>query len=257
MAAIAVVGARRGVGKTKLVEKIIRWLVAAGFNVQFVKRSERRYPFAGKDNERAFLAGARRAVTVFADAAHVLESIRGLQDYLSEWSGVTVIEGFRDEEVPKVVVAKSASDLPVPGVEGNVIAVIGPKELCGDAKKAYPAAKFFELGNEGELRSWVIEEVSRYLLATVPRKDCGACGFRSCSELLSAVVAGSEKITKCVMLGEGDVEVRVNSKRVFLTKFPAGVIKAVCTALISQLKLYDEDVKTVEIKIRVKPGEVG
>lgn len=254
MTAIAVVSARRGVGKTKLAEKVTKWLASAGFDVQFIKHSDHEYTLADKDNERAFLAGARRATTVFTNIAQTLESVKKLREYLAEWEGVTVVEGFRGEEVPKIVVAKSTDDLPVPGVRGRVMAVVAPEELREAALKAYPTARFFGLEDDASLRSWLIEMVSRSFLAEVPTKDCRACGFGSCSELLRAVVAGSEKISRCVALS-GDVRLRVNSRKVFLTKFPASVIKAVCTALISQLKLRDEDIRTIEIKIVVERGE--
>lgn len=136
VAAVAVVGARRGIGKTRLVETIVRWLVNAGFKVQFVKRSDHEYASSGKDNERAFSAGAERAITVFKGAAQALERGRELEEYLAEWDGVTIVEGFREREVPKIVVAQEEADLSIPGAKGPVIAVVAPSELRDAAERA-------------------------------------------------------------------------------------------------------------------------
>jgi len=82
----------------------------------------------------------------------------------------------------------------------------------------------------------------------LPGLDCGACGYQSCRNLATAIVAGTAASEECVSLGT-ELCLEINGEKLMLNPFVQGFTTAVIRALLQQLK-GDSDGKAV-IKLDV------
>ena len=122
-----------GRGKTTLLEKLLSGLTARGYRVGAVKSTrheDAELDVPGKDTWRFRRAGAAavglvRPGSAFVGAEVPRRDLRQLAVYLAAIAPIDLVlgEGFKEEDVPRILVA---GEHPAPQVRGEVIAVYGP-----------------------------------------------------------------------------------------------------------------------------------
>ncbi len=239
--AVAVVGYRE-VGKTKIVEGLVRELSKRGHRVATVKHVvERGFSIdrPGKDTWRHARAGARVVVslaprelaTIERRAAKLGEVLHGL-----ERSDFVIIEGFKvSRGLPKIVVARTGADLRKLA-DGFTIASVGAK------KARLPAFELRQMKGLTDL-------VERRVPPVLPEIDCEHCGYKSCREFALAVLAGKRRWDGCPTLRER-VVLRVDGKQVYLNPFMQDLIAGLIGGLLSSLK----GVKGKQVELKVVKG---
>lgn len=122
-----------GVGKTTLIEQLVRVLVAEGLSVSLIKHTHHDFDLdqTGKDSHRYRAAGATEVVLAGAHRWALLHERRSEDaECLSELLGrlapcdLVLVEGFKKAAIPKIEVFRQALGKPLlfPTVT-NVIAI--------------------------------------------------------------------------------------------------------------------------------------
>jgi len=164
---LAVVG-RRGVGKTRVIEGLIKALKARGLRVSTAKHvpeEEFSLDRPGKDSWRHAEAGADAVTIVAPREVSTIRRLRGralgFEDvvaWASEGCDILLLEGFKGligsrRDVPKVFVvggADEASEVEAKGEIRPVLAFVGPEEGELRGLKA-PYFSFSEIDKLAEL----------------------------------------------------------------------------------------------------------
>jgi molybdopterin-guanine dinucleotide biosynthesis protein B len=220
------VGGYKDSGKTEVVVALVRELVRRGYRVGTVKHLsghptiDRR----GTDTWRHAEAGSRVVVALSGEEVAVRERGRkSLREVLLSLRGLdfVLLEGFKREEVVKVMVARS-------------------EEEAGELDDEFTAA-FVGRGVRGKpLFSFrdhrgLADLVEERATTPVGGLDCGECGFGSCREFLLAAASGGKGRRRCAAL-EGEVELWVGGKRVPLNPFVRRMVSGTVRGMLSSLK---------------------
>ena len=123
-----------GAGKTTLAEHLIRTWQRAGLRVAYAKHASHGFEMdrPGKDSARLTAAGADGVAVTGPSGTALLESgppMRASEIVLRFFptAELVVVEGFRDERLPTVLVADATSPIEVPGGDiERVVAGFGP-----------------------------------------------------------------------------------------------------------------------------------
>ncbi len=241
---VAVVGFK-GAGKTRLIENLVRCLSSKGYRVGTLKHSTPHHPLdtPGKDTWRHREAGAE-ASAVIADgrAAIFIDRPLSLAEALDTLGplDLVVLEGFKSVGyIPRILVVKALDEVKElsNGLEIAIVSQNSLEELD---------VEVLTLGfNDVEKLASIVEEKAIPLL---PGFNCGRCGYDSCRELALATLRGRAEPSRCVHLQAGDVELRVDGRRVSLNPYVRSVFKSVLQALIGTLKGC-ETAKHIEIRV--------
>lgn len=78
---------------------------------------------------------------------------------------------------------------------------------------------------------------------------CGACGVKSCHQLLAKIIAGTATVNDCP-LSDQKVHVKINNTELSLVQFGQDIIRYTNTGLLSTLNGFEEN---AHIKIEIKP----
>src|SRR5687768_6053356 len=128
-----------GSGKTTLIEKVIPFLVREGLRVSLIKHAHHEFDVdqPGKDSYRHRHAGASEVLVSSSKRWALMHELRGaeepkLADLVKELSpcDLLIVEGYKNEPIPKVEVHRKASHTPVLFPEDpNVVAVATDEPL--------------------------------------------------------------------------------------------------------------------------------
>jgi len=129
-----------GTGKTTYIEQLLPALTARGLRVVAAKHDTHSFQMdrPGKDTDRLRRSGAARVaivndreLAVYGDTDRGITLPQLASHYLGE-ADLVVAEGFREAEVPQVVVCRrDARSEPYDAAADKVIAVVGDRELPG------------------------------------------------------------------------------------------------------------------------------
>ncbi len=135
-------------GKTRVIEGLVRFFKEKGVSVGTIKHAKEDLKIADQmtDSGRHLSAGAEACVVIGEDATVVFtKGISSWQLVASGYLGlydVVIVEGFKQEEMPKIIVRDGGKDLPQ--VAEQVVAVVG------DVKdEGYPSFGFDEIAKLG------------------------------------------------------------------------------------------------------------
>jgi molybdopterin-guanine dinucleotide biosynthesis protein B len=128
-----------GSGKTTLIEQLIPCLTARGLRVSVIKHAHHGFDIdrPGKDSYRHREAGASEVMLTGAQRGALLHELRDepeptLSEYLSHFSpcDLVLVEGFKNEPVPKLEVYRPANGKPPLWPENpNVVAVASDEPI--------------------------------------------------------------------------------------------------------------------------------
>jgi molybdopterin-guanine dinucleotide biosynthesis protein B len=136
-----------GAGKTTLAEHLVRTWSGVGLRVGYVKHASHGFQMdrPGKDSARLSASGAAGVAVTGPEGTAFLEPVgpstadRLVRRFFPD-ADVVVVEGFREEALPTVLIVGDASPIEIPGDDsGRVLAGYGPsgrraalEELLGD-----------------------------------------------------------------------------------------------------------------------------
>jgi molybdopterin-guanine dinucleotide biosynthesis protein B len=259
---ISILG-RRGSGKTRLVERLIRALIEAGYRVGYAKHSPHdnmTLDTQRKDTWRGYQAGAEIVVGSSPSQTFVVERkrIKSVEDLVAVFGykvDVILVEGFSDlmkgrEDVPKVIVAKDAEVDWFREFKG-IMAVVGPS--AGEITNL-PVLTEREL--EIKLKNYISSMLRvRKEYGLLPGFDCGECGFRSCLSFAEALVEGQKSIEDCKMLERG-LSIKVDDKPLRANEFVQSIMRGAVLGMASSLKdVSIQGDESVEISIKTREGK--
>lgn len=234
---IIAVSGSSGVGKTTLIEKMIRELSDRGLKVASVKHvhgSDVLIP-GGKDTTRHLRAGgspviglsSNEMVTYLSGERDVDYAIEVLKRVSSP--DVVIVEGFKKSTLPKIVVGDA-------DVKGEVLLRCAVSSDC--AKEAVDLI-------EREVR---IERI----LHGLPGVDCRKCGFSTCRDLAESIATGRAEESECRNRSDGRSVMIVDGRPIPLGRFVSDLVAGTVTGLVKSLKEVGEP-REIEIRVRSEP----
>ncbi|MFX1466688.1 MAG: molybdopterin-guanine dinucleotide biosynthesis protein B [Promethearchaeota archaeon] len=255
---VCVVGPKRNVGKTTLIEGLVKNLnLQKGLRVGTVKHIHGSFDTPHKDTWKHITAGASATGVITDSELLTIWNSSGLPiipesvlDKLPKNLDYVIIEGFRHSEYPKIIVANAAEDLKDINLR-NIIALSGrivekPEEL----KKLnldVPAIKINEIEKFVELLE---SQMQTIFVNQLPGIDCKSCGFNTCEELANAVRAGEADIRQCVTMFT-QVDLAIDGKTIVMKGFVQDLFKAVVMGVIKELKEVPEKIREINLQIRL------
>jgi molybdopterin-guanine dinucleotide biosynthesis protein B len=255
---ICVVGPKRNVGKTTVVEGLVKNLTERGLRIGTVKHIHGTFDTPEKDTWKHIKAGAT-ATGVITDSElltiwnsselpiipeTVLDKLPKNLDYV-------IVEGFRHSEYPKIVVADVAEDLESINLS-NIVAISGrivekPEEL----KKLDLDAPVVKINESEKLVNLLESRAQTIFVNQLPGIDCKSCGFTTCEELAKAVRAGEADVRQCITMFT-QVDLAIDGKTIVMKGFVQDLFKAVVMGVVKELKEVPEKIRELDLQIRLK-----
>ena len=147
-----------GMGKTTLIEKLLRELTKSGYRLGSIKYTTGDHEFdtPGKDSYRHSQAGAETTMIISPHQAAIFSNrlregqLEEVSDLLFEGYDLVLGEGFRNSPYPKIEVHNPADDpLPLCSKEDNLIALVSSKKVeigipCFSPEQFSPLVEFIK-----------------------------------------------------------------------------------------------------------------
>ncbi|MCS4541719.1 MAG: molybdopterin-guanine dinucleotide biosynthesis protein B [Euryarchaeota archaeon] len=223
MKAFSVVGIERSVGKTSLVEALVKKFISRGYKVGTIKHVTHD-PFtidtSGKDTFRHSQAGAKVVVSVASsetaviyktdqemDASQVLDFFQDVD--------LVVVEGWSSVKLPRVIIARTADEAKKKFLDGAILAITGPIAENASEKSKLKDIPIFD--NRSEILKL--------------------------ADLIEDKLVLKEKIPKTV-------ELKIDGKHIPLVPFVQDFIKSTITGMVSSLKKVEPNAKEIRLIIR-------
>ena len=250
---INIVGIGRASGKTSLVEFLIKRLRQRHYSVSTVKHISKAFDTVRKDTWRHLDAGA---LTVVAATPNELISIKKIQDPSLEATlkevpknvDIIIVEGFKGSKYPKIITSRTIED-----AETLMSTVKATFAISGSvAEKVHEKSiKGIPILKPNELFTTVEGMILQSIFKRLPGLNCGKCGTNSCEEFARTLLRRENSIDQCVPIQETRVILKVNDEQLYLTPFPATIIKDVVLGMLSALKGVEKDLPR-KISLEIK-----
>ena len=247
-----VVGARRSVGKTSLVEELVKYLVKEGVKVSTVKHASKSIDIPEKDTYRHLQSGAQITLAVAPTGSAIFLKENDLTKLLEKYlpkSGIILIEGFRKTKFPKIVVATECGDLEIEGLNGQVIAVVcGSENAKKEAERKFPNALICNFKDISKLAEKIINEAIISEHDKLAKANCKLCGYESCLEYARAIVYGLDEPGKCAL--ELRVKVKIDNQDLKLKPFVESALGKALYGFLSSLKGFNLNFKNIMVEVK-------
>lgn len=232
-----------GSGKTYLIEQIVKYLVNKDYKVGVVKSIH--HPgfgidIEGKDTTKYAEAGAELVGFVAPESSGIIYRYplyeKEIFNLFEDNVDYVILEGFKDVNfVPQVILLKDINDLEV--FKNNSTIGIYSREIDVTNNDLY--VEYDEIPS-------LLEKLA---YPRIPLLNCRKCGYGSCAEFYQEFLKGNTKIENCVIRAVQDIKLLVNDSIVPLNKFAAGMIKNIMEGMIKPLKISEESIDKIELKI--------
>jgi molybdopterin-guanine dinucleotide biosynthesis protein B len=256
-----IVGFQRHVGKTSTSVSLIGEFKKRGFRVAAIKHAheyEVKHDTQGildsKDTERYLEAGAD-VCGALTDRSFVLitseNSLDRALDMVAPFSDIVILEGFREEQYPRIIAAETADQVFDLFTENLVIAVVG-MITENDAEKervraAYPDVPM--VSKAEELANLVLSRFVDEVVNRLEKKTCAACGYPNCDEYARALIRGEASLNACPQNAAQTV-LYVNGEKIEINPFVQRIVGATIRGMLSSLKNIENPEKiSIHIKI--------
>ncbi|MHA1126164.1 MAG: molybdopterin-guanine dinucleotide biosynthesis protein B [Candidatus Heimdallarchaeota archaeon] len=242
-------------GKTTTIETIIPKLIEKGYKVGTVK-------IAFKDvsidvNKEHYdvvrLRQKKPHKTLFKSKIETVIFVneeKTLRQALKEFGlglDFVLLEGFKEDLVgfPQIVLLKE-KDQEKEFTDDFTARISSIPEFSIVSKD--PRFVAFEKINE------IIEQVA---LPLFPKLDCEHCGYKTCLDLTKDVIAGKKTVNDCYIVATEDsnLVLSVNDKVVPCNPFVQDIIRNVLLGFLKTLKVEEQGIKDVEIKMSFSQAE--
>jgi molybdopterin-guanine dinucleotide biosynthesis protein B len=191
--AVAVVGFKK-VGKTQVVEALVKELTSRGRRVGTLKHTARDYPLdsLGKDTWRHSAAGSvASAILTPKRAAFFINYPTDIADAILKLGSldIVLIEGFKKLDfIPRIIVPGDNEEIKTLANGTEIAVACASCEAAPSTKvPTIPLNKIADLADIVEARSFPF----------LPGLNCGSCGYSSCRELVRAILSGNARAEEC------------------------------------------------------------
>jgi molybdopterin-guanine dinucleotide biosynthesis protein B len=254
MEVIGIVGKRKRSGKTTTIECLVRELVKRGYKVGTVKhipRDDFSIDKKGSDTWKHAQAGATIVVAVSKNEVVYISKTAKEESLSKVIKGISdvdylLIEGFKTESIPKIVVALSKEDA-LDIIDDATILVSGP--IAGKKLKSLRNTPVIDATKNADKIIDLLEKRKGKFQSVrnkLPGLNCGKCGFDSCDDIAKDILIGNASFEDCVVLGaEKGVMLEISGSEVPLGGFVQDFVKNTVLGMVSSLK-----------KAEMKPGDV-
>ncbi|MCS7365457.1 MAG: molybdopterin-guanine dinucleotide biosynthesis protein B [archaeon GB-1867-035] len=251
MQAYCIVGARRGIGKTKLIEKIIEKLRERNVKVYTVKKSSKRIDIAEKDTSRHLNAGASLTLAVSPqDAALFLRETdinKLIKEYIPK-NGITLIEGFKESKYPKIIIIETLEDLGlIEKLDSKFIIVCKDEEIKKTINQKFENLTTCTMNEIDFIANMIIDDAIIKIFKELPKVNCGLCGYQKCIEYARAIIHG-EKTGKCPL--KTRVKISVDGEEMRIKPYVETICRKIIEGFLSSLKGFDERYKNIKIELK-------
>ncbi len=225
-------------GKTTIALQLIEQLKERGYSVAAIKdihNEDFTMEKEGSNSHRMQKAGAE---TVFARGLKETYLIRPermhLLDMLSlvkaDW---VVIEGMKNEAIPKIITAASEKELNEL-VDGTTMAISGKisREI-----KTYRQYQVIDNYEDIEKLCDMVEEKVFESLPLSSDECCSKCGL-TCYEMVTAILDGTKNRSDCLVDQDQKITVKIDGKRINMVPFVANLFYDLIHSFLSNLKGY-------------------
>lgn len=247
MQAYCIVGARRGIGKTSLIEKLTRKLREKGIKIYTIKKSTKRIDLAEKDTSRHLKAGAELTLAISPEDASLILAEKNADKLIEKYipkNGVTLIEGFRESIYPKIVIIEKIEDISlIDELKNKFIIICKNKEL----KNKFKGTPTYTIDEIDYIAEKIIKDALKKIYERLPKLNCGLCGYKNCEEYANAIILG-EKTDECPM--NKRVRIIVDGEELKLKPYVESVCSRIIEAFLSTLKGFNEKYKRVIIELK-------
>ncbi len=235
----------KGSGKTTVVSKVIRELGKRGYRVCAFKNTHISGFSIDERNKDTWVFSRHGAVAVGiradSETSFIFKKKFSLNEIISFLDcDYLVLEGFRDEIVPKILCAKDVEEL-TKSFHELVFAVSGAVSNTIENYKGVPVINALKETDR------LVDLIEKKVFPKIPELNCGKCGFGNCRNFAVAVLKGETSFEKCVA-SSSNVRIKINGRDIPLSPFPERVVRNVILGVVSSLKGYRERGK-VEIKL--------
>ncbi len=225
-------------GKTTVGTRLVEYLRRNGYNVGVIKHCHRGILLDIKDSSRYLEVGADEVLASSKDLIVIyrrplVDDLRKVLEYMN--TPIVVVEGYRGSDIgDNVGVVRDINDF-------RELLRILPKKLDAVVsnddevfKEALSSGiKAFRFNEVGLLSEWVEKRALESIVKSLPRKDCGLCGYSSCEVFAQVYLKGVN--TRCVHTQQL-VRLLVNDVEITLNPFVSSLISSLVNGLVNTLK---------------------
>lgn len=249
MIAFQIVG-RTNSGKTTTATTIINRLAQRKQSVASIKSvHSTRFKLDQPGKDTALLAQAGASPVVAASNHEtdfmyyqVMDFKTIASKFNTDW---LVVEGFNDFPLPKIVCAKSMSELEEM-VDRRTMAISGVISHDIAEYKKIPVLDS-QQPEELDILMNLIDQKTFPLLPYVDDACCQQCGL-TCSRLVQAIVQGEKTYHDC-KINRGTVQLKIDGKQIAMVPFVQNILRNTITAIASLLDGWEAN-KKIEITLR-------
>ena len=225
MKAFSVAGIERNIGKTSLVEALVKEFIARGYKVGTIKHIAHGHEFSidtlGKDTFRHAQAGAKIIASVASSETAIIfktEQEMKIDQVLDFFQNVNfvIVEGWSSARLQKIVIARNANEVEKMLSNGAALAITGP------------------IAENSEERSKLKIEIPIFNNKTQ---------ISQLADLIENKLNLKEKTLKIV-------DLKVDSKQIPLAPFVQDFIRTTITGMISSLKKVEPNPKEIRLTIK-------
>ncbi len=242
MQAVNIVGFKNS-GKTALMSALADALEKEGIHIALAKQSHASLDAPDTDTGRLRTAHSKRTLIAMGkgEAAFFWGEEKSLDDLLPFVKApMVLIEGAKEQNfLPRILCLRPEDD----------ISHLDPSLLPHLAVATYSIAprdasqRFAHKPHFSDLSVESLTKLVKIIKAqafALPRLHCGSCGYASCAEMATAIVAGEKNLEHCPVL-QGDVTLQVNGRSIALNPFTARIMAGALHGMIQELKGVEKD----------------
>ena len=248
MKVFSVIGLHRS-GKTTAVENLIGYIKNKGFSVSSIKdihqddftmekpgSNSQRHLMAS--NSYVFARGQKETYLIWNRQLRLKEMMSHIQ---TEW---LVIEGMKEEALPKIIATKNKQDLEQL-LDDTVFAITGPYSEEISEYKGIPVINAIsDIEKLGDLTLQKVFDV----LPFANEGFCGHCGF-SCRQMTSMILKGEKNRECCGLKKSSKISIKFNGEEVPVNEWVEKLSIDLIVALCKNLKGY-KDGDEIEVGIQ-------
>jgi len=252
MRIFCVVGARRSVGKTSLVEELVKQLSRKGVKVSTVKHASKSIDIPDKDTYRHLNSGAQATLAVSPTGSAIFLRENDLEMLIRRHlpkNGMILIEGFRRSKFPKIIVAAKSRDLEIEGLSGPILAVVcRSEEVREEAERMFPASFICNFQEVDKLAEKIINEAITSEIVKLGKANCKLCGYESCLEYAKAIIYGLDEPGKCAL--NLRVKVKIDDVNMKLKPYVESALGKMLQGFLSSLKGFNFNFENIVVEIK-------
>ncbi len=254
---ICVTSAHRKQGKTQLVMRIVDGLNKEGFKVGTIKHIGGNSTFDSpkiKDTSRHAEAGAKLVVAVTKSELISVNKNdnptleQAIQKFPKDFDFI-IVEGFKRSSYPRFIIIDKAEEIQGLNEIGQVLGLTGyitqKMDELNKITKKYPVVK--ETDTNALLT--IIKNHRHYqILANLPSKNCGECGFKDCEEMADQLLKKKVSFDKCPHM-TAELTLTVDGNQILVKDFVQNIIRKAIEGMLETLKGIPRKPREITIHI--------